>query len=319
MKNMLKSEFELKAEHITILKDLCIKYHFETAYDEYLVPRIDVKRPFGNSGVLYDIAGKLGWDVPEDDEAAYEDVMKRAQNILLEIPVALEIILNQHTFEPGIYEVDGYGAYFEYKIARNFLILKDAYEECMTIPISCKERIETMFKNIIDANTNPFENILSQLKDMQECIEKRDCGLATADSLAIKMMIDVVKKYNIPGEVKKLLSIFPKSFVNRNNEFIAEPKHNQYFILRTCKTVLDVKCKVLEWLSRSASYSVFYEQEWRNEKYHQKMLSCINEYLGTNFTKEQIEIIYSKLGNCVHHEKTIAFIKDGYNFSVLDK
>ena len=45
---------------------------------------------------------------------------------------------------------------------------------------------------------------------------------------------------------------FPRSFINPNGEFIAHPIANQYFILRDCKSELDVKCKVLEWFSRGA-------------------------------------------------------------------
>ena len=51
---------------------------------------------------------------------------------------------------------------------------------------------------------------------------------------------------------KRLMRCFPGSFINYQGEFIAHKYVNQYFILDTCKDELDVKFKVLAWLSRGA-------------------------------------------------------------------
>ena len=50
-----------------------------------------------------------------------------------------------------------------------------------------------------------------------------------------------------------LLNSFPNSFINEHNEFIAERRSNQYFLLNDCNSPRDIECKVLEWLSRPAS------------------------------------------------------------------
>lgn len=115
-----------------------------------------------------------------------------------------------------------------------------------------------------------------------------------------------------------LLSCFPNSFINDNDEFIAEPRRNQYLILSDCEYPEDVDCKVLEWLSRAASSAMPYATNWRNERYHKKMQNCINDFLGTNFSEEDFETIYVVLGNAINHEKTMEFIKSGYNFKVLN-
>ena len=116
-----------------------------------------------------------------------------------------------------------------------------------------------------------------------------------------------------------LLSCFPNSFINDRDEFIAEPRWNQYFILSDCEYPEEVDCKVLEWLSRSASSAVPYATNWRNKRYHKKMQNCINDFLDTNFSEEDFETIYVALGNAINHEKTMKFIKSGYNLEVLDR
>lgn len=47
------------------------------------------------------------------------------------------------------------------------------------------------------------------------------------------------------------------------------------------------------------------------------MLCGINAYLGTNFTEDDIAIIYQELGNRVRHTLTVEFVNSGYDMSVL--
>lgn len=115
-----------------------------------------------------------------------------------------------------------------------------------------------------------------------------------------------------------LLSSFPRSFINERDEFIAEPKGNQYFLLSNCEYPEDIDCKVLEWLSRAASCAIPYATTWRNDRYHKQMGDCINSFLDTNFTEAEFELIYEKLGNAIHHTKTIEFVKSGYDFALLN-
>ena len=117
--------------------------------------------------------------------------------------------------------------------------------------------------------------------------------------------------------VKKLTNAFPNSFINYNLEFITDTKTNNYFILEDCKTELDIKCKVLEWLSRAACYATPYQKDKSNKAYQDNLRECINRYLGTDFTKEDMEEIYTKLGNRYDHALTVEFIKSGYRMEVL--
>ena len=116
---------------------------------------------------------------------------------------------------------------------------------------------------------------------------------------------------------QRLFDCFTDSFINDNGEFIAHLEANQYFNFENCETELDVKCKVLEWLSRGAYKSEPFGRQYRNLALHGFMLDGINNFLNTNFTKNDIEIIYTYLGNACNHPKTIKFIESGYDMSVL--
>lgn len=50
------------------------------------------------------------------------------------------------------------------------------------------------------------------------------------------------------------------------------------------------------------------------QRYH---LNGINTFLGTSFTQEQMEDIYTYLGNRCNHQKTLRFIDSGYDMAVL--
>ena len=116
---------------------------------------------------------------------------------------------------------------------------------------------------------------------------------------------------------KKLARAFPKSFINSALEFIAHKEANEWFRLEDCNTEFDVKCKVLEWLSRGASKTCPFHSNIKNERFHNFMLNGINDFLDTDFTEEDMRVIYQELGNCVNHSKTEEFINSGYDMAVL--
>lgn len=118
--------------------------------------------------------------------------------------------------------------------------------------------------------------------------------------------------------IQALLNSFPDSFVNDNNEFIAHQYSNQYIRLEDCETPLDIECKVLEWFSRPAHKGCPYSQEWRNVRFREFMLDGINYFLDTNFSEEDMDLIYTALGNCVDHQRTIRFIESGYNMNLIN-
>lgn len=116
---------------------------------------------------------------------------------------------------------------------------------------------------------------------------------------------------------RKLGRAFPGSFINTNLEFIAHKEANEYFILDECNNEFDVKCKVLEWLSRGAFKTCPFNSNIKNEKFHNFMLNGINNFLGTDFTESDIEEIYTYIGNRCNHEKTVKFVNSSYDMSIL--
>lgn len=105
-----------------------------------------------------------------------------------------------------------------------------------------------------------------------------------------------------------LLAAFPGSFINPQDEFIARPRTNQYIIFGDCGAPEDVEAKVLEWFSRPAYKTEPYSQAWRNRKFHEFMLAGVNAFLDTNFTEEDMAVIYGRLGNRIRHDLTMEFI-----------
>jgi hypothetical protein len=116
---------------------------------------------------------------------------------------------------------------------------------------------------------------------------------------------------------KKLARAFPNSFINTALEFIAHKEANEYFRLEDCNNEFDVKCKVLEWLSRGAHKTCPFHTNLKNERFHNFMLNGINDFLETDFTEDDIAIIYQKLGNRVRHSLTEEFVNSDYDMSVL--
>lgn len=96
----------------------------------------------------------------------------------------------------------------------------------------------------------------------------------------------------------------PNSILNTHLEFIADPHHriNSYFILANCNTEEDVIAKLLEWLSREAYKSQHFNSDARNKQVHKYHRDGINRFCGTDFSHDDMRIIYTHLGNrCNSH------------------
>ncbi|QUH22203.1 hypothetical protein [Alkaliphilus sp. B6464] len=117
------------------------------------------------------------------------------------------------------------------------------------------------------------------------------------------------------NEVKKCLErvnlIFPKSFINLRGELILEPKNNVYFRLEDVNTELDFKCKVIAWLSRHSCKGV-------SNYWQKRFLKGINEFLCTDFSKEDMRKIYTTLGNDANRKLCVKFIESNYDLSLLE-
>ena len=122
----------------------------------------------------------------------------------------------------------------------------------------------------------------------------------------------LTEKAVLSNIVNQALHIFPKSFINRNNEIILEPRNNVFFRLDDVQTELEFKCKMFAWISRPIAKGL-------NKYWAPRVLKSFNELLGTNFTKDEMYEIYDRLGNDVNRKMTVRFIESGYDLSLLER
>lgn len=111
-------------------------------------------------------------------------------------------------------------------------------------------------------------------------------------------------------ELAKVYRSFPKAFINRLNEMIIYLPVNSYFMLNNVTNQLELDCKILEWCSRQASKGT----SWQSRKYHFK---GICEYFGRDFTEDEMDLIYTKLGNGINRKLCIKYIQSGFDIEVL--
>lgn len=122
----------------------------------------------------------------------------------------------------------------------------------------------------------------------------------------------------INNELLKLMRCFPNSFISQYGEFIAHKEANEYIIINNTTDDIEIKYKVLEWLSRAAYKGQPFRSEKKNKEFRKFMLFGINKFLETDFDEFQIGIIYAELGNRVSRPLTMKFVESGYDFEVLE-
>ena len=118
-------------------------------------------------------------------------------------------------------------------------------------------------------------------------------------------------------EIFNVAKCFPDSFINSNGELIISVKGNVYFIATDCNTKEDIVCKLLEWCSRPMAKGQPYASEKRNSEWRDSLICRLNEYLGTDFTQEDMYLIYEKLGNRINHDLTLRFIESRYDLDLI--
>lgn len=117
-------------------------------------------------------------------------------------------------------------------------------------------------------------------------------------------------------ELKKLMSYFPDSFINRQLELILIPKTNTFFSLRDCLTKNDVISKVLMWCTRDIGEGEPYQQRKRNIDFYVDNCNRLIKYLGSYIN---VHVVYNRLGNGINKELTHRFIESGFDMNLLYK
>lgn len=110
----------------------------------------------------------------------------------------------------------------------------------------------------------------------------------------------------------KIQRAFPKAYVTMNFELILVPRTNTYINLNHCSTPDEFKAEVIEGVSRFA-FKAFTKPLCKEH------LDGINKLLDTKFTPEDMEYIYTNLGNGINHELCMKFVKSGYDLKVIEE
>ena len=113
-------------------------------------------------------------------------------------------------------------------------------------------------------------------------------------------------------ELKKLMSYFPDSFINRQLELILIPKTNTYFPLKDCLTKKDVISNVLMYCTKAMPY----HQQKRNIDFYVDNRTRLEKYLGLSIN---VNVVYHCLGNGINKGLTHRFIDSGFNMDMLLK
>lgn len=124
--------------------------------------------------------------------------------------------------------------------------------------------------------------------------------------------IELTEEAALKNIVSHALHVFPKSFINHSNEIILETRNNVYFRLDDVHSELDFKCKMFAWLSRPIAKSL-------NKYWAPRVLESFNDLLRTNFSKDDMYLIYDRLGNDVNRPLAIKFIESNYDLSLLKR
>lgn len=119
--------------------------------------------------------------------------------------------------------------------------------------------------------------------------------------------------------VSKAMDVLHGSFINHENEIILIPKFNVYTILDDVETDEDFYVKLCEWFSRDCCCALRYSQRKRLERYYQDNTTAFNYICGTNFTVEQMNFIYTYLGNAIKHELAQQFVRSGFNLTIIEQ
>ena len=111
-------------------------------------------------------------------------------------------------------------------------------------------------------------------------------------------------------ELERVYNAFPKAFINRWNEMIIYLIESTYFLLDNVNNELELECKVLEYCSREASKGM----SKASKNYH---FEGICKFFNRKFTQEEMDLIYTKLGNGINRKLCIKYIESSFDLEVL--
>lgn len=120
----------------------------------------------------------------------------------------------------------------------------------------------------------------------------------------------------ILNEILKLMECFPGSSINSKGYLLLN-KQRSGFSIADIESEEDLKCKLLEYVSRDACKTMVYQQHIGNVRFWNGTRKSINQYLQTNFSDDDMLDIYQYLGNGIRHKLTKEFVENGYDLKLI--
>lgn len=172
-------------------------------------------------------------------------------------------------------------------------------------PINAEETVRVFNGWLEEADS------LAEQEAIERCIDHIQDTPAVSQQELRSYMLPWFSPFAAPW-CGKIQRAFPKAYVTMNFELILVPRTNTYINLNHCSTPDEFKAEVIEGVSRFA-FKGFTKPLCREH------LDGINKLLDTHFTPEEIEYIYTNLGNGINHELCMKFVKSGYDLKVIEE
>lgn len=125
-------------------------------------------------------------------------------------------------------------------------------------------------------------------------------------------MIDGIKK-----TLTQIISAFGRSAINSKLELILIKDTGAYINLNEVYTEIDLKRICLVAVCEDCFKTQRFKYASMNNRFHDYNLRRLNEALGTNFTKADMEIIYQHFGNFINQDLATSFVVSGYDMNIF--
>lgn len=158
---------------------------------------------------------------------------------------------------------------------------------------------------------NEEADSLAEREAIERCIDHIQDTPAVSQQELRSYMLPWFSPFAAPW-CGKIQRAFPKAYVTMNFELILVPRTNTYINLNHCSTPDEFKAEVIEGVSRFALKAF-------TKPLCKEHLDGINKLLDTKFTPEDMEYIYTNLGNGINHELCMKFVKSGYDLKVIEE
>ena len=126
-------------------------------------------------------------------------------------------------------------------------------------------------------------------------------------------MIEVQSSW-LQEQIEKVYDIFDTSFIYKENELILHKKWNIYFRLDDIYDNYDFNYKLLSYCSFYCASNHFK----RSSKECKYIWNRLNRWFKKDFTYDELQAIYKKIGSGANRSLGNKFIKSNLDFNILN-